>query len=60
MLFRSETRLDETSGLYYLEIYQPADSLAPLVTTEPRYQTQAGAETDAVAVFAAGLNRLKS
>jgi hypothetical protein len=28
MLFRSETRLDETSGLYYLEIYQPADNCA--------------------------------
>jgi hypothetical protein len=58
-LFRTEARLDEKSGLYYLEIYQPADSDVPFVTTEPRYKTQAGAENDAIAILAAGFNRVK-
>jgi hypothetical protein len=58
-LFRTEARLDEKSGLYFMEIYQPADSEMPVVTTGPRYKTVAAAENDAIAILAAGFNRVK-
>ena len=56
-LIRIEPRKDEASGLYYLEIYNPADASAPFVTTEPRYRTAAAAENDVIATVAAAGNR---
>jgi len=52
-LIRIEPILDEKSGNYFLEIYNPHDAEAPFVTTPPRYRTQAAAETDVVAILAA-------
>jgi hypothetical protein len=52
-LIRIEPVLDEKSGSYFLEIYNPHDADAPFVTTPPRYQTQAAAETDVIAILAA-------
>ena len=56
-LIRIEAKQDEATGLYYLEIYHPADASAPFVTTVPRYRTAAAAETDLIATIAAAGNR---
>jgi len=56
-LLRIEPVQDQKSGRFYLEIYYPADADAPYVTTEPRYQSSAAAENDAIAIIAAGANR---
>ena len=52
-LIRIEPVLDQKAGKYFLEIYNPHDSEVPFVTTQPRYQTQAAAETDLIAILAA-------
>lgn len=52
-LIRIEPVLDEKAGKYFLEIYNPHDAAVPFVTTQPRYQSQAAAETDVVAILAA-------
>lgn len=52
-LIRIESVLDENAGKYFLEIYNPHDAAVPFVTTQPRYQSQAAAETDVVAILAA-------
>lgn len=52
-LIRVEPMLDEKSGNYFLEIYNPHDAAAPFVTTQPRYRTAAAAETDLIAIIAA-------
>lgn len=52
-LIRIESVLDEKAGKYFLEIYNPHDAAVPFVTTQPRYQSQAAAETDVVAILAA-------
>lgn len=52
-LIRIEPVLDEKAGKYFLEIYSPHDAAVPFVTTQPRYQSQAAAETDVVAILAA-------
>lgn len=56
-LLRIEPVEDETTGRFALEIYYPADSEVPYVTTEPRYQTAAAAENDVIAIVAATANR---
>ncbi len=52
-LLRIEPVLDPATGRYLLEIYNPYDAPAPFVTTRPRYQTAAAAETDVIAILAA-------
>jgi len=52
-LIRVEPVLDEKSGRYFLEIYNPHDAPQPIVTTPPRYGTAAAAETDLIATIAA-------
>jgi hypothetical protein len=52
-LIRVEPVLDQKSGRYFLEIYNPHDAEQPFVTTPPRYGTAAAAETDLVATIAA-------
>jgi hypothetical protein len=56
-LLRLEAVQDPKSGRYYVEIYYPADSEAPYVTTEPRYETAVAAENDTIATLAAEANR---
>lgn len=56
-LLRIEAVKDETTGRYLVEIYYPADSEAPFVTTQPRYQSASAAETDTIAILASGANR---
>ncbi len=56
-LIRVEPMLDEKSGDYFLEIYNPHDATAPFVTTQPRYRTAAAAETDLIAIIAAAASR---
>lgn len=51
-LIRVEPVLDPATGRYLLEIYHPHDAPAPFVTTQPRYQTAAAAETDVIAILA--------
>lgn len=51
-LVRFESKIDPSKGLYYVEIYHPADSQQPFVTTEPRYKTAAAAENDVIAIIA--------
>lgn len=56
-LIRIEAAEDEKSGLYYVEIYHPADASHPLVTTQPRYKTVAAAENDIIAIIAVAANQ---
>jgi len=55
-LIRFEVVKDPHSGLFFVEIYHPADAQQPFVTTEPRYKTKAAAENDTIAIIAAGAN----
>jgi hypothetical protein len=59
-LIRVEPRLDEPSGLYYVEIFHPAEAEQPFVTTEPRYKTAAAAENDVIAIIASRANNARS
>lgn len=52
-LLRIEARRDARADRYFLEVYWPHDSDTPFVTTQPRYMTQAAAETDLIAIIAA-------
>lgn len=53
ILIRLEPTLDPVTNKYFLEIYHPHDAAQPFVTTRPRYQSQAAAETDIIAILAA-------
>jgi hypothetical protein len=53
---RIEPKLDASSGLYYVEIFHPAEAEQPFVTTEPRYKTAAAAENDVIAIIASRAN----
>jgi hypothetical protein len=55
-LIRIEAVQDGRSGLYFVEIYHPADAEQPFVTTEPRYKTAAAAENDTIAIIASRAN----
>jgi len=55
-VIRIEAVEDRRTGLYFVEIYNPADSDKPYVTTAPRYQSAAAAETDTIAILASGAN----
>ena len=55
-LIRIEPIKDPSSDLYYLEIFHPAESAQPFVTTEPRYKTAAAAENDLIAIIASRAN----
>jgi len=59
-VIRIEPKLDAASGLYYVEIFQPAEAEQPFVTTEPRYQTAAAAENDVIAIIASRANSTRS
>jgi hypothetical protein len=51
-LIRIEPKKDSPDGLYYLEIFHPAEAAQPFVTTEPGYKTAAAAENDLIAIIA--------
>lgn len=55
-VIRIEAVEDPKTGLYFVEIYNPADSERPYVTTAPRYKTAAAAENDTIAILAAAAN----
>jgi len=55
-VIRIEAVEDRRAGLYFVEIYNPADSDRPCVTTAPRYKSAAAAETDTIAILASGAN----
>jgi hypothetical protein len=55
-VIRIEAVKDPETGLYFVEIYHPADSDKPYVTTAPRYTTAAAAENDTIAILATGAN----
>ena len=52
-LIRIEPVQDPATGKYFLEIYSPHDATAPFVTTLPRYQSEAAAQNDLIAIIAA-------
>ena len=58
-VIRIEPKLDASSGLYYVEIFHPAEAEQPFVTTEPRYKTAAAAESDLIAIIASRANNSK-
>ncbi|HVL73350.1 MAG TPA: hypothetical protein VM434_15900 [Beijerinckiaceae bacterium] len=58
-VIRIEAVEDPKSGLYFVEIYNPADSERPFVTTAPRYRSAAAAETDTIAILAAAANNAR-
>ncbi len=51
-VIRIEAVEDPETGLYFVEIYNPADADEPYVTTAPRYKSAAAAETDTIAILA--------
>jgi len=53
MMIRIEPVLDEASGRYLLEIYYPAETESPFITTTPRYMTPEVATQDVLAILAA-------
>jgi hypothetical protein len=55
-VIRIEPKKEPASGLYYIEIFHPADAEQPFVTTEPRYKTAAAAENDVIAIIATRAN----
>jgi len=55
-LIRIEPKKDASTDLYYVEIFHPAESDQPFVTTEPRYKTAAAAENDVIAIIASRAN----
>ncbi len=55
-MLRIEAAQDRASGRFYLELFFPADSTQPYVTTAPRYKTAAAAEGDVIAMLAVALN----
>jgi len=57
-LIRIEPRKDPSTDLYYVEIFHPAESEQPFVTTEPRYKTAAAAENDLIAIIASRASNL--
>ena len=59
-LIRIEPRKDPSTDLYYVEIFNPAESEQPFVTTEPRYKTAAAAENDIIAIIASRANNPSS
>jgi hypothetical protein len=59
-LIRIEPKEDPSTGFYYLEIFHPAESQQPFVTTEPRYKTAAAAENDIIAIIASRANNPSS
>jgi hypothetical protein len=59
-LIRIEPKKDLSVDLYYLEIFHPAESAQPFVTTEPRYKTAAAAENDIIAIIASRANNPSS
>jgi hypothetical protein len=52
-VIRIEAVEDPETGLYFVEIYNPADSDKP---SAPRYTTAAAAENDTIAILATGAN----
>jgi hypothetical protein len=56
-LIRIEPVKDETSELFYVAIYHPADAEQPFVTTQARYKSAAAAENDVIAIIASHANR---
>ncbi len=59
-LIRIEPSQDKATGKYFLEIYNPHDAPAPFVTTQPRYQSAAAAETDVIAILAAAASSART
>ena len=55
-----EPKKDPAADLYYVEIFHPAESSQPFVTTEPRYKTAAAAENDIIAIIASRANNPSS
>lgn len=54
---RIEPAQDRATGLWFLEIFMPADSASPFVTTAPRYASPAAAEQDFVATISSVTSR---
>lgn len=50
-LIRIEAVKDQNSDFYYIELYNPADSDQPFVTTYPKYKSSAAAENDIIAII---------
>ena len=59
-LIRIEPKKASSADLYYVEIFCPAESSQPFVTTEPRYKTAAAAENDIIAIIASRANNPSS
>jgi hypothetical protein len=55
-VIRIEAVEDPETGLYFVEIYNPADAGKPYVTTAPRYKSAAAAENDTIAILASAAN----
>jgi hypothetical protein len=54
---RIEPVQDRATGLFFLEIFMPAEAAHPFVSTAPRYASAAAAEQDLVATISAVASR---
>lgn len=54
---RIEPRQDAATGLFFLEVFLPAEAPFPFVSTAPRYASAAAAEQDLIASLTAAANR---
>ena len=52
-MIRIEPKLDQQTQRYFVEIYHPADTEMPFITSYPRYASPAAAEQDVLAILAA-------
>lgn len=56
---RIEPAQDRATGLWFLEVFMPADSASPFVTTAPRYASPSAAEQDFIATITATASRAR-
>lgn len=54
---RIEAQQDAATGLFFLEVFLPAGSDTPFISTAPRYSSAAAAEQDLIATLTAAANR---
>jgi hypothetical protein len=55
--FRLEAAYDDTSRLYYVEVFYPPESTTPRIRTKPRFASKESALEEAMALIEEGLGK---
>lgn len=53
MIIRIESKLDQQTQRFFIEIYHPANAEVPFITSHPQYGSPVAAEQDVLAILAA-------